>query len=241
MVRGARVRIGLAVYESVNNATAFNISQIEKAMSTAQGTVDLLCFGEAFLQGFDSLNWDHENDRSVAISADSDIMRQLCGMTLRYQVDLLLGYIETCGNDIYSSCAVIEKGRLICNYRRISRGWKEYSITDQHYKEGTGPASFLYHGQLMTIALCGDLWDLPEAFKTDGILIWPVYLNFELEQWATAEADYAAQADLAARKTLMVNPISKDPVSHGGAFYFVNGTLRKKLAYDTEGILTVEI
>lgn len=235
------MRIGLAAYESVNNDIAFNISQIEKAMNTAQGTVDLLCFGEAFLQGFDSLSWNYENDKLIAISTDSEVMRKLCDMTLRYQVDLLLGYIEACGGSIYSSCAVIEKGELICNYRRISRGWKEYSITGQHYKEGTGPANFLYHGQLVTVALCGDLWDFPEAFKTDGLLIWPVYLNFGLEQWAEAETDYAAQANLAARKALMVNPISKDPVSYGGAFYFVDGTIRKKLAYGTEGILTVEI
>lgn len=235
------MRIGLAVCESVNNDIAFNISQIEKAMCAARGTVDLLCFGEAFLQGFDSLNWDYENDKLIAVSTDSDIMRQLCNLTLRYRVDLLLGYIEACGDTIYSSCAVIEKGKLICNYRRISRGWKEYSIADQHYKEGTDPANFLYHGQLMTIALCGDLWDFPEVFKTDGLLLWPVYLNFELEQWAAAEADYAAQANLAARKALMVNPISKDPVSYGGAFYFVDGTIQKKLAYGAEGILTVEI
>lgn len=235
------MRIGLAAYESVNNDIPFNISQIEKAMNAAQGTVDLLCFGEAFLQGFDSLNWDYENDKLVAISADSDIMRQLCGMTLRYQVDLLLGYIEACGNDIYSSCAAIEKGRLICNYRRISQGWKEYSITDQHYKEGTGPANFLYHGQPVTVALCGDLWDFPEVFKTDGLLIWPVYVNFGLDEWPRYEAEYAAQANLASRKTLMVNSLSKEPVSHGGAFYFVDGALQKKLNYDTEGILTVEI
>lgn len=235
------MRIGLAAYEFVNNDIAFNISQIEKAMRAAQGTVDLLCFGEAFLQGFDSLTWDYETDKLVAVSTDSDIMQRLCALTLQYQVDLLLGYIEACGDAIYSSCAVIERGKLICNYRRISQGWKEYSITDQHYKEGTGPASFLYHGQPVTIALCGDLWDFPEAFKTDGLLIWPVYVNFELEQWAEAEADYAAQANLAACKALMVNPISKEPASYGGAFYFVDGTIRKKLAYEAEGILTVEI
>lgn len=235
------MRIGLAVYECVNNDIAFNISQIEKAMCAAQGTVDLLCFGEAFLQGFDSLSWKYETDRSVAISTDSDVMRRLCSMTLRYRTDLLLGYIERCGDTIYSSCAVIEKGKLICNYRRISRGWKEYSITDGHYQEGTDPAHLLYRGQRVTIALCGDLWDFPETFQTDGILVWPVYVNFDLEQWDTAEAEYAAQANLAARKVLMVNSISKDPVSHGGAFYFVDGAIREKLAYRTEGILDVEI
>lgn len=235
------MNIGLASYEFKNNDIGFNLSQMEKAMRSVQGTVDLLCFGEAFLQGFDALDWDYENDRNIAISADSDIMRQICDMTLRYHVDLLFGYIEKCGDTIYSSCAVIEKGKLICNYRRISQGWKEYSVTDGHYREGTDACGFLYQGQTVTIALCGDLWDFPEQFKTDGLLIWPVYVNFGLDEWARYEAEYAAQASLVSRKTLMVNSISKEPMSYGGAFYFADGKIEKKLAYETEGILIAAV
>lgn len=81
--------------------------------------------------------------------------------------------------------------------------------------------------------------DFPERFQTDGLLIWPVYVNFELENWPQYEMEYAAQARLAARRVLMVNSISRDPLSHGGAFYFVDGKIEKKLDYDTEGILIV--
>ena len=129
------VKIGLASYEFINNDIEFNISQIEKAMISARGSVNLLCFGESFLQGFDALNWNYEDDKHIAISSDSDIMKQLCAMTVRYGVDLLFGYIEKHGDSIFSSCAVIEKGKQIYNYRRISTGWKEYTITDEHYKE----------------------------------------------------------------------------------------------------------
>ena len=45
------LKIGLASYRFVNNDMRFNISQIEKGMKAAQGKADLLCFGEAFLQG----------------------------------------------------------------------------------------------------------------------------------------------------------------------------------------------
>ena len=44
------MRIGLASYRSENRNTAFNVSQIERALKEAQGKVDLLCFGEAFLR-----------------------------------------------------------------------------------------------------------------------------------------------------------------------------------------------
>lgn len=233
------MRIGLASYEFKNNDISFNISQMERALKCAQGKVDLLCFGETFLQGFDALSWNYEADKDIAISTDSEVMRRFCGMTTAYQVDLLFGYIERSGDCLYSSCAVIENGELAHNYRRISKGWKEYSVTDGHYREGTDTAGFLYHGKPVKIALCGDLWEYPERFKTDGLLIWPVYVNFELDEWPRREMEYAAQAHIAARRTVMVNSISRDPASHGGAFYFVDGKMEKKLSYDTEGILMV--
>lgn len=234
------MKIGLVSYECRNGDTAFNLSQIERAMGAVQGQVDLLCFGESFLQGFDALSWNYERDREIAVSAHSEIMEQLCGMTRRYGTDLLFGYMERDGDAIYSSCAVIVNGELVHNYRRISKGWKEYTRTDGHYREGNRTDGFLYCGRPVKIALCGDLWDFPERFRTDGLLIWPIYVNFGLDEWLGYEAEYAKQARLAAGRTLMVNPITRDPVSHGGAFCFEDGKVVEKLAYDTEDILIVE-
>jgi|SRR5690554_132980 len=235
------MKIGLVSYEFVNNDIAFNISQMEKAMRSLQEKVSLLCFGEAFLQGFDALSWDYDNDKHIAISVDSEIMQQLCSMTLRYKVDLLFGYIEKCGDSLYSSCAVIENGKLVHNYRRISKGWKEFRITDSHYKEGTDTSEFLYHGQSIMIALCGDMWDYPERFKANNLLIWPVYVNFNLVEWTQYEVEYAEQAYFAANQTLMINSISENPKSYGGVFHFVDGKLEKKLSDGTENILIVEV
>lgn len=235
------MKIGLASYEFRDNDLAFNLAQMERAMRSAQGRVELLCFGEAFLQGFNALSWNYDADRNIAVSTGSELMGRLCEMTLRYGVDLLFGYIEREADVVYSSCAVIEKGKLLHNYRRISRGWKEYWKTGSHYREGTETGEFIYHGQPIMPALCGDLWDFPERFMTGSLLIWPVYVNFTLGEWARYETEYAEQALLASRKTLMVNSISRDPLAHGGAFYFLDGRIQKKLAYDTEDILVVEI
>ena len=234
------MRVGSASYECRNNDIPFNLSQMERAMKAARGSVSLLCFGEAFLQGFDALSWSYERDREIAVTADSPVMERLKGMTVRYGVDLLFGYLERWEDGIYSSCAVLAEGRLLHNYRRISRGWKEYTMTDGHYREGSDTGGFLYRGFPVTIALCGDLWDFPERFRADRLLIWPVYVNFSLGDWRRYEAEYAAQARLAARRTLMVNPISREPASHGGAFYFVDGKTEKRLPFDTEDILMVD-
>lgn len=234
------MKIGLAVYEFKNNDLVFNISQIEKAMAAVQGRADLLCFGEAFLQGFDSLNWNYESDKDTAISADSETMERLCGLTVKYGVDLLIGYMEKSGEKIYSSCALMENGRLVHNYRRISKGWKEYTITDNHYCEGDEVREISYRGQTFGVALCGDLWDYPEKFKTSGILLWPIYVNFGEKDWKQYEAEYAQQASLAANRALLVNSISHEPEAVGGAFCFSGGRITYRLPYCTEGVLIIE-
>lgn len=235
------MKIGLAAYEFKNNDVAFNLSQMERAMKAARGDADILCFGEAFLQGFDALSWQYDRDRHIAVSQDSDIMRRLCEMTVRYGVDLLFGYIEQEEERIYSSCAVIERGKLIHNYRRISKGWKEISVADEHYREGTHTGEFAYRGRRFIIALCGDLWDFPQRFQTEQILLWPIYVNFSLDAWSKYESEYAQQARLAAGQALMVNALSENPKSYGGAFHFVDGKCREKTAYGTQEILIVEV
>ena len=234
------MRIGLASYRCKNKDIPFNISQIERALKEAQGKVDLLCFGEAFLQGFDSLCWDYETDQHMAADLHSETIRRLCSLTAQYSTALLTGYIEKDRDRIYSSCAVIESGRIVQNYRRITTGWKEYTKTDSHYCEGTDTEEFTFHGQKIRIALCGDLWDCPERFKTDHLLIWPVYVNYSLEEWNNGALDeYAVQALSASPDVLMVNPIDIDPVNHGGAFRFQNGKVIDRIPFDQEGILMV--
>lgn len=235
------MHLGLASFQFQNKDVAFNLSQIEKALQKSQGKVDLLCFGETFLQGFDALSWNYETDKNIAVTKDSPTMQKLCQLTLAYHTDLLFGYIEREGESLYSSCAVIEKGKIIHNYRRISKNWKEYTITDFHYCEGDTTEEFFYHDKPIMIALCGDMWLYPKRFKTSQLLIWPVYVNFSLDEWPQYEIEYAKQALLAAPKTAMINSITTDPIAHGNAFYFDNGKVKNKLDYDSEGILVIEV
>ena len=235
------MRIGLASYRCKNKDIPFNISQIERALKEAQGKVDLLCFGEAFLQGFDSLCWDYDTDRHMAVDLHSDTVRRLCSLTEQYSTALLTGYIEKDRDRLFSSCAVLEGGRIVHNYRRISKGWKEYTKTDSHYCEGTATGEFSFHDRKIMIALCGDLWDYPERFKTEHLLIWPVYVNYTTEDWKSGVLDdYARQALTASKDTLMVNPIDTDPISHGGAFRFQNGTVTNSIPFDRESVLIVD-
>ena len=235
------MKIGLVSYRCENGNLPFNLAQIERALRETQGRVDLLCFGEAFLQGFDSLCWDYEKDKNTALALSSETFDGLRRLTVRYGTALLTGYIEKDGDRLYSSCAVLADGETVHNYRRISRGWKEYTLTDGHYCEGTETGAFRFRGKQIMLTLCGDLWDFPERFRTEHLLIWPVYVNYTAEDWESGiPEEYAAQAALAARDALMVNPIDRDPVSHGGAFRFREGRVAERIPFDREQILIVD-
>lgn len=123
------MKIGLASYECRMNDIGFNLKQIEKAIVESKDA-DLVCFGEAFLQGFAAVTSDYEMDIKMAAEQDSLPVAKIRELSLQYRKAVMVGYIEKDGRDIYSSYALIENGDIVRNYRRISKNWKNYSITN---------------------------------------------------------------------------------------------------------------
>ena len=67
--------------------------------------------------------------RNMAVTLDSEAIGRLRRWTVQYGSALLTGYIEKDGERLYSSCIVLANGEIVHNYRRITRGWKEYGKT----------------------------------------------------------------------------------------------------------------
>ncbi len=236
------MKIALASARLVDRDVRHNLSQMERFMKEAKaGGAALVCFGEAFLQGFNALSWDYEADRKIALSTASDEFEQIKAWTKQLEIDVLFGYNELADGFIYSSCALIAEGRLVHNYRRISRGWKEYWKTDTHYREGERPEVFLYRGKTCVIGLCGDLWDAPEQFAMgEELLFWPVYVSWTREEWENdGKLEYAQQAGLCCGKTLYVNALA-DGDAFGGAALFSGGAIQSEWPLFKEGLLYVE-
>ena len=235
------MKIALAAARFVNGNIPYNVGQMEKMLASVSGRAELICFGESFLQGFDAPSWQYEKDKAIAEPQDGPWMRKIAALSQQHRIDVAFGYMERAGETLYSSYAVLADGTVLHNYRRVSRGWKEYSRTDSHYAEGTETGAFSYGGHQVTVALCGDLWEHPGRFKTNDLLLWPVYLNFSLAEWGQEQEAYARQAALAAPRTLMVNALSDKPAAHGGAWYFEGGGIGQRLDFDREDLLIVEI
>lgn len=236
------MKIALAAAELKDRDLAYNIRQIERFMKEARANgAELVCFGETFLQGFNCFVWNYEQDRRLAISVDSEIFQYLCRQTAQIGIDLLFGFVEEAENALYSSCALVADGRLVQLYRRISKGWKEYTRTDAHYREGTDVLPFYYRGRRCLIGLCGDLWDVPQRFCCrQELLFWPVYVSFAPADWESHfREEYARQAARFGGKVLLCNSFVQAD-AHGGAAVFAEGRVLAQLPMGQEGILYVD-
>lgn len=237
------VKVALVSARFVNRDTAHNQAQIERWMLSARDKgAELVCFGEAFLQGFDAPAWTFETDREIAVPLDAEPIRRLCARSAEWNVDVLFGFLERDGDALYSSCALLSQGRVAHLYRRVTRGWKEYWRTDDHYREGTTVVPFDWRGHKCLIALCGDLWDAPERFALgQKVLFWPVYIDYSEQEWAQgAKSEYAEQAAKVQSRVLMVNAVDENAL--GGCFDFCCGQVRDELALGYgEGMLVVEL
>lgn len=239
---GARVR---------RNDTVFNLAQMRKYMAQAKAQgAELACFGEAFLQGFDAFSWAYEKDREIAVSVQDPLFLELLAETKEQGVDLLFGFLERDGEALYSSCALMGNGQLIHLYRRVSVGWKEYTITDDHYRKGDRVDVFDYRGKKCLIALCGDLWDVtaPRFAQGADLLFWPLYINYGKEEWYGTDNErqaYAAQALKACRDVLMINCVDDEAVDDspalGGCYRFTDGQVAAEQPLGAEGMLVVEV
>lgn len=235
--------IALAAARFVNGDIRHNLSQMWRwAREAWTAGAELLCFGEAFLQGFDGFVWEYEKDKEAAIATDGPVFDELKRISRETGIDLMTGFLERAGEALYSFCALVVGGELAQLYRRISRGWKEYSRTDGHYQEGDSTPVFSYRGRRCRMALCGDLWDAPERFQGAELLFWPVYVNFSREEWGQGMmTEYARQANGLADDVLLINSLSENPDAFGGCCWFSGGRTKASLAMGTEGLLLVEV
>ncbi len=237
------MKFALASKKFINNDIIYNLNCILESMKEAKtNNARFICFGETFLQGFDSLSWNYENDKNIAISQNDDIIKTIINESINLGIGVMFGYIEKEDEFLYSSYLIIDKN-VKYNYRRITKGWKEYSITDHHYKEGNVVEKITIDNLDIVIALCGDLWDKTNEFKIlKDLLIWPIYVNYSIDNWNNSLLDeYLLKAQEVSKKTLLINSFSNNPDAFGGSYYFNSGNIEKSLDMGIDGILYVNI
>lgn len=244
------MRCALASMGFINEDAQFNKKVIIATMIKYSNDVDIVIFGEAFLQGFYGATFDVEHDNQLAISQDDLIIEEICSVASDYSVAVSFGFIEKSGDAFYSSQITIDSaGKVIDVYRRVSPGWKE-SYANEQYCEGTGFHTFMLNGLKIAIGLCGDLWydeNVHEMkFLRPDIVFWPVYTDFNYNEWnESIKYEYAVQAGRIGGKVLYVNSFcidkETDEIAKGGAILFSNGNIDKEIPSGKEDVLVIEV
>ena len=245
------MKIALASAPVKNRNIEFNMQAMIDAMNIASGQAEVILFGESVLQGFDCLCWDYEMDKHMAIAlTDAPILR-MCEAAKRYGIAVSFGFIERFQDALYSSQIFIgSDGEIVTVFHRVSLGWKEFSKTDDHYREGKNFKKFRYGGKSFAIGLCGDLWTdgRPEEMKAlnADVVLWPVWCDYKADEWnSSIKYEYAEQAALCGDCVLLVNPYcvdAEDPnAAAGGVAYFWGGSIISELPARNCEVIIVEV
>ncbi|MGN1025281.1 MAG: carbon-nitrogen hydrolase family protein [Faecousia sp.] len=244
------MRCALASMGFVNEDVQFNQKVIVDTMIKYADEVDIVLFGEAFLQGFYGATFRVEHDIMLAITQDDAIIQDICTVAHDYSVAVSFGFIEKSQDAFYSSQITIDsRGNVVDIFRRVSPGWKE-TFANEKYREGTGFHSFLFMGQKVAVALCGDLWydeNISEMRQLHpDVVFWPVYTDFNCIEWnESIKYEYAAQAGKIGNMVLYVNSFCKDKsgdeIAKGGSVFFKDGCIAKEIPSGREDVLVVDI
>jgi N-carbamoylputrescine amidase len=241
------MRLGLAVIQIENFNISKNIVEIEKILKKAQKMkVDLLCFGEAVLNGFDGLSWDKNTDLNYnAISLESSIFNRLIKLSKIHKVDLGIGYFEAWKTKIYDSYAIVGSNGILSNYRRVSYCWKDVNADLETYLEGKTFTTFNYMGKNFGILICDDMW-FDENIGTMNRLncdyvLWPTAISYSKKNWnLKTKYEYANQVKKISLDTFFINSINQN--FFGGAIHFNKcGEIISELDMEKTGILKIDL
>ena len=243
------MKIALAALGFIDNDIDYNKKVIINALEKFSN-VDIIVFGESFLQGFDSLKFNYNEDIKIAVSINSNTIDEIKDACKLYNIAVSFGFFENFENNIYSSQITIDsKGNIINMYRRVSIGWKEKYATEE-YKEGKSFNVFNFMNKRITIGLCGDLWydeniDSINELNPD-IVLWPVYTDYNYDEWnKKIKYEYLEQANRINAKVLLVNSYCKNKndidIARGGALYISNKNIVDEVLSGKEDILIVEV
>lgn len=243
------MKIALAALGFIDNDIDFNKKVIINALEKISN-VDIIVFGESFLQGFDSLKFNYNEDIKMAVSINSDTIDEIKCACKQYNIAVSFGFFEIFENNIYSSQITIDsKGNILDIYRRVSIGWKEKYATIE-YKEGNSFNVFNFMNKKLAIGLCGDLWYDENICSINelnpDVVLWPVYTDFNYNEWNTKiKYEYLEQANRINAKVLLVNSYCKNKndidIARGGALYISNKKIVDEILSGKEDILIVEV
>ncbi len=227
-----------------------NMETMHAAIGEAksQGS-DLIVFGEAFLNGFEALNFNYMHDAMKALFIKGREITQIRRWAFEHRMAVGFGFYENDGGYLFSSYLVIDRhGEIKGHYRRVSEGWREKN-TSVEYKEGDRFITFKLDQTNITVLVCGDFWEdrllmpiIDKDMETD-LFLWPVHCDYSVGQWRDSiQEEYRTRSQILAKPVLFVNNyIDQEDRAKGGAYLWHLGRELYALPCGVPGLLNVEV
>lgn len=242
--------VGLCPRESGENRVEENLARIrEDAVRGKALGLDALFFGEAYLQGFDSLLFCPEEDAKIAFREGHSVLKELGNIAREQAIFLGFGYFELDEDRFYAAYRVVNPlGRVICHYRRRSPGWR-YPDAPPCYREGTEFKTFDIRGKTLGLMVCGDFYEPGLQAELQALsgrvdaFLWPVHCDYPLEDWENGILkEYREHSAQLLKPVLFVNNLHPLPErAKGGAYCWYRGRTLFSLPAGREGLLAVEL
>ena len=228
----ASIRIACANVTSALDDIQYNMRVMRETLIKAKNSrVDLLLFGEAFLQGFEAMSFSYADDVKKAIFQKGVEITKIRAWAKEYQMAVGFGYYENDAGGLYSSYLFIdEEGRILDNYRRVSTGWR-IKKANPDYRCGRSFQTFTWRNLRLTTLVCGDFWEdkLLTAIVThdhdSDLFLWPVHCDYTQDQWDNEACDaYRRRTEILKTPILFYNNyIDEKERAKGGAYLWHQG------------------
>lgn len=210
------MKYALALFNSVPHNIDQNLMMIERVVSTAsKQKIDLVLFGESFLQGDDLLE-------SEALKIDSVGIFKCRMMASNYDINFGVGFYEQHEQGISKSYIIFNKDGTTLIHHRQNQESEVFELMNRRF-----------------FILVGD-----EGFsvtsKLDAIGLWPVYLKVTPKEWFNETmSTYRQQCVNISDEVMLVNTMCESS-SYGGGFYLKNQKFVLNQPMEQEGLSIFE-
>ena len=150
------LRVAVSQMNFVVGDFEYNANRIENCIKEAiKFGADLVLFPELTLTGYPPEDLLLKDD---FIEKNKKFLRHLA-LDVRGVV-AVVGYVEKVKRNLYNSAALLYKGKVVGNYRKMIL--PNYGVFDEkrYFVEGNEPTCFVMNGIKIGLTICEDIWDV---------------------------------------------------------------------------------
>ncbi len=150
------LRVAVSQMNFVVGDFEYNVNRIKNCLKDAtKFGADLVLFPELTLTGYPPEDLLLKDD---FIAKNKKLLRHLA-LGVRGVV-AVVGYVEKVKRNLYNSAALLYKGKVVGNYRKMIL--PNYGVFDEkrYFVEGDEPTCFVMNGIKIGLTICEDIWDV---------------------------------------------------------------------------------